>query len=297
MKYLKGFFFILAFALTGFFVCGWIASLTIFEPSGLAGSTTVAVTALFGTITGILLAIFLLKRISKRAMRAVSILGLIATVAAILIVTPTVATPDRTAPLTTSPKSKTSYSQAERSMGLGMASPKFQPTTLYFYNPNLEKAVDEHFPYDSLVTSTTELGMAVTYAPSWFYPAHQKIDYGILALKVISLTKDWIQLEVNKQTGRTAWLDVSAVTFRSWEVFLLSVYAIETLNPEENPLRSRPLLHSSPTLADGSTFSPIEIRDEWMRVEVFNDSYESVGQGWIRWRKGNELLISYSLLS
>ena len=36
---------------------------------------------------------------------------------------------------------------------------------------------------------------------------------------------------------------------------------------------------------------------QWIKVELIDENYNSLGQGWIKWREEGKLLISYSLLS
>ncbi len=39
------------------------------------------------------------------------------------------------------------------------------------------------------------------------------------------------------------------------------------------------------------------IRSQWMQVTLLDDSYKVLGTGWIGWKKNNELLTLYALLS
>ncbi len=42
---------------------------------------------------------------------------------------------------------------------------------------------------------------------------------------------------------------------------------------------------------------PLIIKGDWMMVRLVDDDYKIVGEGWIQWKKENNLLIKYSLLS
>ena len=79
---------------------------------------------------------------------------------------------------------------------------------------------------------------------------------------------------------------------------LLSAFSVEVLNSEENPLRVKPLSHGGVMqVSDAAHYRPVEIRSQWLRVEVLDQQYRVVGTGWLQWRKGDELLIRYSFLS
>ena len=117
-------------------------------------------------------------------------------------------------------------------MGLGMVKPDFyNKKVLYFYGiPNFEKPVSDHTPTDSLVfTQTEHHQFDISYAPPWFYPEHQKLDYDILYFKLLAMNRDWVHVELNKQTGQSAWMSRSDVSVLLWPEFLLNVFSIENL--------------------------------------------------------------------
>ena len=46
-----------------------------------------------------------------------------------------------------------------------------------------------------------------------------------------------------------------------------------------------------------SFIKPILVEEDWMYVKLVNENFVEQGKGWIRWKKDNILLITYSLLS
>ncbi len=40
---------------------------------------------------------------------------------------------------------------------------------------------------------------------------------------------------------------------------------------------------------------PLLIEEEWVYTALENNEYQNVGKGWIRWKKDNKLLITYTL--
>lgn len=184
-------------------------------------------------------------------------------------------------------------------MGLGMATPKFfENNVIYFYgNPNLEKPVNDHLPTDSLVFQRTELGIEITYAPPWFVPAHLKMDYEMLFLRVVSLHRDFIEVMVNETNGQTTFMDRFKVNLRLWPEFLLTINTVEPLSRQDNPPRIKPLSHASVVMGEYALLRPLRVRAQWIEVELLSDGFKSQGKGWIKWQENGILLISYSLLS
>ncbi len=184
-------------------------------------------------------------------------------------------------------------------MGLGMVAPNiYEHKDVLFYGiPNLEKAVSDHTPTDRLKFKRSETDITISYAPPWFVPAHMKMDYEILKLRLISVSHDFIEVVVNERTGQTAYMDRSKNKLQFWPEFLLSVSSVEPISRENNPVRVKPLTHAGLVTKQYAFLKPLNIKREWMRVELLNDNFKSLGKGWIKWQGEGELLIKYSLLS
>lgn len=184
-------------------------------------------------------------------------------------------------------------------MGLGMGTPKFyEYDVVYFYgSPNLEKPVSDHAPTDSLVFQRTELGMELTAAPPGFVPAHLKLDYDMLFLRVVSLHSEFIEVMANETNGQTAYMDRSKFNMRYWPEFLLTINSVEPLYPQDNPVRVKPLPHAGLASTPYVFLRPLRISSQWMQVELLDEHFQPQGKGWIKWRENDQLLIAYSLLS
>jgi len=150
---------------------------------------------------------------------------------------------------------------------------------------------------DSLVFKRTETGIELTYAPPWFVPAHLKMDYEILFLRVVTLHREFIGVVVNESNEQIAFMDRYKNDLQFWPEFLLTINSIKPLNPKSNPIRARPFPHASLSLIQYSLLKPIRISDQWIEVELFDDNLNSKGKGWVKWQEKGKLLITYSLLS
>lgn len=184
-------------------------------------------------------------------------------------------------------------------MGLGMAMPDvYNQPALYFYGALTPgKPVQDHTPTDSVTFRRTEHGVEVATAPPWFAPAHLKLDYDVLWLRVVSIQPDFLEVVVNEHNGRTAFINRYKSDLRFWPELLLTIHSVEVLDRTTNPVRVKPLDHAGLVHTPYAFLKPGKITDEWMFVELLTNDLQSLGSGWIRWRQDGKLVISYSLFS
>jgi len=185
-------------------------------------------------------------------------------------------------------------------LGLGFFTPNFyNRQVLYFYGiPNLDKPVSEHLPVDSLLFQQSDgHRYEITYAPPWLVPEHLKMDYEILHFKILSINRDFVQIDVNKTNNRFAYVDRHAGTISYWPDFLLKVHSVEFPQNQPQTVRTRPLNYAGQVTLDFEFMKPLQIQNDWMEVELQNSDFQKVGEGWIQWRDEEKLLIKYSLLS
>lgn len=186
------------------------------------------------------------------------------------------------------------------SLGFGMFSPHLnEHGSLYLYgNINLEKSIAEHLPTDSINFIKTQYGsFDIKTAPPYLVPQHLKLDYDLLYFKVVSVSDDFLEVIVNKNSGQTMLIDKNAGKFYYWPEFLLRVHSVEFLDPINQQIFVKPLLHAGKVNVNYSFMKPLKIESEWMYVSLLNDDLESVAKAWIIWNDGKKLLIHYNLLS
>ncbi len=187
----------------------------------------------------------------------------------------------------------------EASLGVGMVQPRLlDGQRLYFYGrPDFTQLPGMMTPLDSLVFGQGPYYVDIKSAPPWFWPEVMKLDYDLLFLRAKTLTRNWIEVVVNRETGQTRWIDRHAVECIHWPTFLLNVVAVEVNDPEGNPVRVKPLDHAS-VLADATlSLQSLAIQGSWLQVSTNGLADRIAPTGWIRWREGDRLLISFSLLS
>ena len=138
----------------------------------------------------------------------------------------------------------------------------------------------------------------IAAASSWFVPEAMKLDYDILQLRATTIARTWIEVIVNTQTGKKAWVKRDAVEYVGWPDFLLSVYSVELIAPANNPLRIKPLDHAAQVVNPGRNSLTVHaISADWMKVSIEGSPGSIPKLGWIRWKKGDQMLITWSLLS
>jgi hypothetical protein len=188
--------------------------------------------------------------------------------------------------------SLTGFAQTPQPMGLGIAKVNFsmESQTLYFYaDPDSEKITDSvvvHADY-------------IDYAPPWLFPEFLKPDYNICHFRMLTVTRDRVRVIVNKQTGQTGWMSREELNCQYWPDFLISVFAVYSLDEKVNPWRVRPLDHGGLFLTSDKVlrYEAIAVEGDWLLAEARDTHEKVIGKAWIRWRRGEELLVSYDLLS
>ncbi|MBK6731468.1 MAG: hypothetical protein IPG60_11080 [Bacteroidetes bacterium] len=191
------------------------------------------------------------------------------------------------------PENSTTY-------GLGMVSFDYTThPTIYFYTYNIksESYLDLQ-PYDSIVFNNIPYNESeIISAPPYLMPAHMKMDYGLLLFKIISITKNFIEIEVNASLEQTAWVSREVCNIMLWPEFMLNVYSVEIMDTIQNPLRVVPFSHGSQLMYHAySILQPVQIKGDWMQVILYDGNLNKLDEGWIRWRENNKLLVNYSLL-
>ena len=191
------------------------------------------------------------------------------------------------------------YAKSEKKMGLGLFTPNFfENRVLYFYaNLNLEKALDEHHPIDSITFKINEHNSYdIKTAPPWLKPEHLKMDYDMLFFKVLGITEEFVEVVVNTANIQTFFVSRYAGEIKYWPEFLLAVNSIEFNDLSDRKVHARHFESSSEINLVFEVMRAVQIKGDWAKVHLLDDSRIKLGTGWIRWRKCENLLVRYNLL-
>ena len=185
-------------------------------------------------------------------------------------------------------------------LGLGIFSPRlFDVEALHLYNNlNYEKTIDEHLPSDSITFQRNEFGsFEITYAPPYLMPEHMKLDYDILKFQVVAVLDDFIEIVVNSRTRQTSFVSRESGILEYWPDFLLGVSSVELIDRISQQVHVKPIQNASIVKSTYSFMRPLLIQQDWMKILLLDEDFQSKGEGWIKWKSEKELLVSYSLLS
>ncbi|MCB9182978.1 MAG: hypothetical protein H6591_03595 [Flavobacteriales bacterium] len=183
-------------------------------------------------------------------------------------------------------------------MGLGMMAPHMRDGAWLFYaSPDPDHELMHPVVVDSLVFGHGVAHPSIDAAPPWFVPAHLKLDHDLLLLRAITMSASWVEVVVNEGDGRTAWVERAQGELRLWPDFILAVATVEVIDPVANPMRTKPMEQAS-IRADGTSalLTPLAVQGDWLLVRAHGSSHTLDTTGWVRWRKGDSLLVNYKLL-
>jgi hypothetical protein len=75
------------------------------------------------------------------------------------------------------------------------------------------------------------------------------------------------------------------------------VPSVEAFDAEANPVRTRPL-DAAPILSTARAALPaLAVQGDWLKVKTGHLADRIPPEGWIRWRRGDRLLVTYNPLS
>lgn len=309
------FLFVLLSVVFGFFAGATIGSLTLPDDAGLTAGAIVIFDGGVGALLALLLSLVLMNRLKPKVLRNANLVLLGINLVPIIFFVIRIANREPNASPQIEPRRTTApvdnamalanippLQPTPVEMGLGMVKPDFySKKVLYFYSPNLDKSLIDHLPVDSVVFKEEDgHRFSISYAPPWFAPAHLKMDYELLYLRLVAYNREWAQVVVNEFDGQKAWLSTRDVEILLWPEFLLLVNSVEIIDENENPLRVKALDHAGlfQGIPDGDYFlQPFLVKDDWLQVKVLDKDLKEKGKAWLRWRRDGKLLVRYSLLS
>jgi hypothetical protein len=140
----------------------------------------------------------------------------------------------------------------------------------------------------------------------WFNPLHFGLDYFIFYIQCSEIKNSWYQVVINEKTNLKCWIKKSSfLKYVTWDQFISGVVSIKPNDSENNPILLEPNINAQKAdkqLID--CLAPVSVIGEWLKVRIdpavcdmTNEMDESeIFEGFIRWRKDDNLLITYYLL-
>lgn len=187
---------------------------------------------------------------------------------------------------------KESLARANKQLGFVFVPFPAKGITLLFY---AGPAPDAKL-VDSLVYTSEEHRLNLVHAPADYQPFYFKEDFQLLILRMTDIAGRRAEVEINEESGRTAWIDGTAVVAQDWKTFLENVAFVEPVDWSANPPRKAPEA-AAPRVAEINEqvfLQPQKVQGDWLQVKSFSEQADAPSQiAWIRWRQGEKVLVSW----
>jgi hypothetical protein len=196
---------------------------------------------------------------------------------------------------------------AQTDLGIGIVSINFdEKTTLNFYSAptDIEPKRTIQFFNDKKINSFNI--REIEKQKKWMKPEILWLDYSSLVFRCQTVNKNWLKVIVNNETGETLWLKKNNLTsYKEWGNYLKEMFGVERLPEQKQKIRISPTDNSKEISYKGNDcFQVKSIKGEWIEIftadycdESYTESKTIIKSGWIKWRSGNKLLISYQITS
>jgi hypothetical protein len=138
---------------------------------------------------------------------------------------------------------------------------------------------------------------------TWLKPEVLWLDYSQFNFRCKSINGEWLELIVNNDNGLTYWIKRNKATkFLTWEEYLSGMFGVDRLADNKQKIRKQPSDTAEEMKYEGrDCFKVKSLRGDW--IEIFstdrNDgkNRNKIKSGWIKWRRGDELMIEYHTTS
>lgn len=193
------------------------------------------------------------------------------------------------------------WSQTE--LGIGLVSIEFNDkTVLNFYTDTLESKPEKvvEFFEDKKINSWNIKD--IEKQREWLQPEVLWLDYSAFTFRCLTQTDKWLKIIVNNETGKTYWLKKTEITkFKNWENYLKDMFGVARLSSFPQKIRIKPN-ENSPEIEyqKMDCFVVKSMKGNWIEITTpdycddnSTDNKMPIKSGWIKWRKGNELIIEY----
>lgn len=148
-----------------------------------------------------------------------------------------------------------------------------------------EYSLDEKHPKYLMASKTHKLRPLFPPAYSYF--------------KLVGVSEHWFAVQTDYESSDRKYMRKDDPFLRQSKIEDLIVIAREIrVNLKTNPLYTKPGGNEVPSGLEVAGWRPVGvISGDWLQIEPIKPTNQPKVYGWVRWRRGNDLLISFSLLS
>jgi hypothetical protein len=194
-------------------------------------------------------------------------------------------------------------SLAQAPLGIGLVDVNFDDKTIIdFYDQPRSSSPTRTIKFfdDKAINSWSIVDLKSVR--TWLVPESLWLDYNSFVFRCVSKRPGWLQVVVNNKTGKSYWIKSSPyLKFSTWEEFLKQMFSITRSRKFPQTVHAQP----SPSTREVNyrvkdCFEVVEMRGDWIKVkqaghcEVRDAGFRT---GWIRWRRGQSLLVEYFITS
>ena len=134
---------------------------------------------------------------------------------------------------------------------------------------------------------------------AWLKPEAYNPLNDLLSFRCIENKDGWMKIIVNNITGSTYWVKESKVNiFSDWLSYLQKEHCI-IKRKTNTPILENPEENAKVIEYNGKDcFGIKSMKDEWIEITIPSDLKSDLSSnktGWMRWKKGNDILINYTL--
>ncbi len=189
-----------------------------------------------------------------------------------------------------------SYGQAP--LGIGMVEIQFDASTVVeFYNTPEEKTFAKRIEFfdDKSINSWSIKDLKSVQ--SWLKPESMWLDYHHFVFRCTSANKAWLEVIVNNEDGKSYWIKRTTETvFQTSEEYFKAMFSIDRLPDEKQEIRVQPTDASAKIQYEGRhCFIVKSVKGDWIEIATeghcATEKVTQIKSGWIRWRRGEKLLI------
>lgn len=196
-----------------------------------------------------------------------------------------------------------SYGQV--TLGTGIVKIEFDDKTIVdFYDKLTDKTQSKRIEFfdDKSINSWNIKNL--DKEKTWLKPEVLWLDYSQFNFRCKTHANGWLEVIVNNETGKTLWIKETKKTkFLTWENYLKDMFGVSRLENEKQKIRNSPSDNEQEIKYQGADcFQVKTLKGDW--IEIFTgdhcDEYGSKTQiksGWIKWRRGDKMLIEYHTTS
>jgi len=192
---------------------------------------------------------------------------------------------------------------SQTDLGIGLVSINFDDKiTLHFYSDSTDKEPKRTIQFFNDQTINSWNIRDLDKQKEWLKPEIFWLDYSSFVFRCLTVKDNWLKVIVNNESGESLWLKKNDLTtFKNWEIYLKEMFGVARLPDEQQKIRSLPTDNSEEIKYQGQDcFQVKSMNGDWIEIftavyceESYTGSKTKIKSGWIKWRKGNKLLIEY----